>query len=303
MKFTRIVSCNYIISGFLFIVGQGVMFNSNYLYENKIPIKNYIFIAMLFFSTNVSNNIALSYEVDMPTVLIFRSGSLVANMIVSLIAFRRQYSISKYISVGLVTIGVLVSTAETATIKTQNNPTGDITTWLTGISLLAYGLFGSATMGVFQEKLFGRFGKHPGEALFYNHLIGLLGFIVSIPNIGRAVSDFNQSEPLIFGIPIMWCYLLLNVMVQNICVRSIYYLLSEWTSLAVTLVTTLRKFLSLLLSIVLFDNEFTRTHWYSTMLVFFGSALFSEIIKLPREAQLQKFLNRINRNRSTLPLH
>ena len=46
-------------------------------------------------------------------------------------------------------------------------------------------------------------------------------------------------------------------------------------SLSVTLVVTLRKFLSLLISIFFFQNTFTSTHWAGAVLVFGGTILFS----------------------------
>lgn len=52
---------------------------------------------------------------------------------------------------------------------------------------------------------------------------------------------------------------------------------TEASSLTVTLVITLRKFLSLLLSIVYFGNEFTIWHWVGTILVFVGTLIFTEV--------------------------
>lgn len=49
------------------------------------------------------------------------------------------------------------------------------------------------------------------------------------------------------------------------------------SSLTVTLVVTLRKFVSLLLSIWYFENHFTPTLWLGTFLVFGGTAFFSGI--------------------------
>ena len=40
-------------------------------------------------------------------------------------------------------------------------------TWLTGVFLLLFSLFTSAYMGIFQERLFSKYGKHPKEALYY----------------------------------------------------------------------------------------------------------------------------------------
>jgi UDP-xylose/UDP-N-acetylglucosamine transporter B4 len=48
-------------------------------------------------------------------------------------------------------------------------------------------------------------------------------------------------------------------------------------SLSVTLLVTLRKFLSLLVSIIYFGNVFTSQHWLGTALVFGGTLVFSNV--------------------------
>jgi len=273
-------------AAYISIVIQGLVLNPRFLTNNKIPLKHYIFITLLFFSTNLLNNLALDYNVDMPTLLIFRSGSLLANMVVSIIAFRRSYPVSKYIAVIMVTGGIILATLASADLKQKGDESSEgMMTWFIGIGMLTYSLFGSAVMGVFQEKLFIKFGKHQEETLFYTHILGLAAFGFSYKQILSSVIDFNSSAPLVMlqavSVPRLWVMLSFNVLLQNICIKSIYYLLSEWSSLAVTLVTTLRKFLSLLLSIYLFSNPFTLVHWMGTGLVFTGSALFSGLIPLP----------------------
>lgn len=61
------------------------------------------------------------------------------------------------------------------------------------------------------------------------------------------------------------------------CISSVYKLTAECSSLTVTLVITLRKFISLIVSIVYFGNPFTYQHWIGTLLVFGGTLLFSDI--------------------------
>lgn len=39
--------------------------------------------------------------------------------------------------------------------------------WAIGITILTAALFISARMGIYQEVLYKKFGKHPNEALFY----------------------------------------------------------------------------------------------------------------------------------------
>ena len=82
----------------------------------------------------------------------------------------------------------------------------------------------------------------------------------------------------------MWAYVAGNVVTQYICIRSVYILTSECTSLTVTLVVTLRKFMSLMFSIFYFRNPFTLYHWLGTVLVFGGTLIFVELASKIREA-------------------
>ena len=62
-----------------------------------------------------------------------------------------------------------------------------------------------------------------------------------------------------------------------------FILTTECSSLTVTLVVTLRKFVSLLFSIWYFTNPFTIYHWVGTVMVFGGTAFFSDIPGLIRQ--------------------
>ena len=82
-------------------------------------------------------------------------------------------------------------------------------------------------------------------------------------------------------------YLGCNTATQFICISAVYRLTSECVSLTVTLVVTLRKFLSLLFSIWYFDNPFTLLHWLGTVMVFAGTLLFSDIPGMMRKNRLE----------------
>ena len=77
--------------------------------------------------------------------------------------------------------------------------------------------------------------------------------------------------------PKLWLYILGNCVTQYVCIRGVFVLTTECPSLIVTLVVTLRKFVSLLFSIFYFQNPFTFQHWAATALVFGGTALFTGI--------------------------
>lgn len=79
------------------------------------------------------------------------------------------------------------------------------------------------------------------------------------------------------SLPIMWSYVLLNVVSQFICIIGVYNLTSMADPLTVNVTLTVRKFLSLMLSIWGFNNTFTTVHWLGAIMVFGGAAWYSQL--------------------------
>lgn len=118
----------------------------------------------------------------MPLHMIFRAGSLIANMVMGILILKKRYDFSKYLSVFMITLGIILCTIVSGTeVKDTSNP--DLKKfnenpeekdqfsvffwWTLGITLLTVALFLSARMGIYQEVLYKRYGKYPKEALFY----------------------------------------------------------------------------------------------------------------------------------------
>ncbi|XP_019866445.1 UDP-xylose and UDP-N-acetylglucosamine transporter [Aethina tumida] len=283
---------------FLFIAIHGFIFTSKFgTVKPKIALKDYMILVTLFFVTSVVNNWAFNFNIPVPLHMIFRAGSLIANLIMGKIILKKQYTLGKYVSVLMITIGIIICTyyssqgsSKTCTdcdmvVNNTEAPEEDphyFFWWIIGISLLTGALLLSARMGIYQESLYARRGKHPNEALYYTHLYSLPGFLLYSSSIWEHIQIANNSEayeiPIAhFAIPIIWAYLILNVVTQYLCISSVYVLTTECSSLTVTLVITLRKFLSLIFSIVYFQNPFTIAHWFGTVLVFVGTLLFAEV--------------------------
>lgn len=242
----------------------------------------------MFFTVSVINNYALNYNIAMPLHMIFRSGSLIANMILGIIILKKRYSASKYLSIALVSAGIFICTimsakqVNVASEGSEEQGFNALMRWLIGIAMLTFALLMSARMGIFQETLYKQYGKHSKEALFYNHCLPLPGFLLFSTDIYNHCVHFSQSTPVVvpevgLTVPIMWIYLLVNVITQYVCIRGVFILTTECASLTVTLVVTLRKFLSLIVSIIYFQNPFTTWHWVGTAVVFLGTLLYTEV--------------------------
>ena len=85
--------------------------------ERLIPLNNWLLMVFLFFSSSMLNNIALAYHISVPLHIVFRSASLVASMLLGwmilkkkyFFGFKCRYNIQQFISVVLVTIGVILA--------------------------------------------------------------------------------------------------------------------------------------------------------------------------------------------------
>lgn len=272
---------------FLFISAEGFFFATKCLsIKNKIPIlRGYMKLVVIFFMVSTINNLALSYRIPVPLHIIFRSGSLLASMVLGIIILKRSYSVQKYLSIAAITVGIVLCTlASSSKIKVDEteDKTEAYSEYALGIGMLLFALVASAYMGIVQEQLYSQYGKHPREALFYVHALSLPGFAFFWQSIWKHVVIFNVSDPIDLPVvghfPKLWLYLILVCLAQFTCIRCVYVLTSEFSALSVTLVVTLRKFISLLLSIWYFENPFTLVHWVGTVLVFAGTLIFSDIV-------------------------
>lgn len=274
---------------FAFIALEGFIFETNFGRKKpQIPLSNYVIMVTMFFTVSVINNYALNFNIAMPLHMIFRSGSLIANMILGIVILKKRYSMSKYLSIALVSLGIFICTIMSAKqVSVEEGATEEdgvyaFMHWLLGIAMLTFALLMSARMGIFQETLYKKYGKHSKEALFYNHCLPLPGFLLLSTDIYKHAVLFSQSSPVeipVIGqsMPVMWFYLLMNVITQYVCIRGVFILTTECASLTVTLVVTLRKFLSLIISILYFHNPFTTWHWVGTAVVFLGTLLYTEV--------------------------
>ena len=148
---------------FLLIATEGLIFTTKFFtVKPKVPFSSWIILVIMYFLVSVSNNYALNFNIPMPLHMIFRAGSLMANMLMGIALLGKRYSLTKYISVLMITIGIAVCTI----MSTKSSPRVDSSKtesehatqaaedkfWLiVGITLLTFALFMSARMGIYQE--------------------------------------------------------------------------------------------------------------------------------------------------------
>ena len=207
----------------------------------------------------------------------------------------KRYRYDKYISVFFITLGIFICTLISANKKEDNqdadggNESLSKYGMMMGILLLCYALVVSSVMGLIQEYTYKRFGKHPEEALFIDHVLGLPFFYFFGDQVSDSFGKLLASAPATLpvanvqtSIPTGIFFLLTNILTSYGCIKSVFILTTECTSLTVTLVITVRKFLTLMVSVFYFGNDFTLFHWLGTSFVFCGALVYADIISLDK---------------------
>ena len=172
--------------------------------------------------------------------------------------------------------------------------------WWMGIAILVIVLLLQTHLGALQEACGVKYGKAPNEMLFYFHAFSLPAFAVCLPELPSTLAKWTASHsvaaelaanwgwsagalasagagPLhaLLRLPIMWLYVLLSCVTQFVCLVGVTLLISQVDQLTVNVALTVRKFISLMLSIWVFGNKFTPYHWLGAVLVIGGSSYFS----------------------------
>jgi len=281
-------------------------FKSLSLPKRKIPLHVYLLITMLFFLISVAANKAFEYQISQPVHMVFRSSSLLASLIIGYIFFSKSYQKGHILGVLCVTIGVIVmvfadyqkkfqacescgesKVSEQARIENEER---QFISWSIGVALLTISLLMAALLGHIQEWSYRKYGKDWREGVLYTHLISLPYFLFFWQDIAHhwkmcdesqliSLNDYTKSLGISHtvgdvAIPSLWLYMSINLLTQLVCILGVYMLTETAGTLTTTLTITIRKFVSLVLSILYFKNPFSSAHWTGSALVFLGGMVY-----------------------------
>ena len=89
-----------------------------FLTPNKVPISRWIFNIVLFFTINLLNNHAFSYDISVPVHIILRSGGSITTMVAGYL-YGKRYTRTQVIAVFLLTLGVILAAWSDAQAKVR----------------------------------------------------------------------------------------------------------------------------------------------------------------------------------------
>ncbi|CAK5118982.1 unnamed protein product [Meloidogyne enterolobii] len=136
--------------------------------RRHIPLSSYVLITLIFFVVSLANNWVIGLGVPFPLIIVSRSGTLVANVLLTFLLQNRRYSTSRIVSILAVTLGITCFTlySQQPTLNEEENNFGFPILFF-GILILFLTMFASAYLGILQENIFAKYGKYPEEMMFY----------------------------------------------------------------------------------------------------------------------------------------
>jgi UDP-xylose/UDP-N-acetylglucosamine transporter B4 len=218
-------------------------------------------------------NYAYAFDVSVPIHTLFRSCNIISSVLLGYCFFGMRYSMRELTCVVAVTGGLML-----ATVGEWEQTKAD-SLFAIGVTVLTAVLFLQAWLGHMQHRFYERFGKEgisraalADEYLFYSHAASLIPMIFLRGHIAEHLSNLLHTAPLTVlpGIPAGIVWLILNLLTQAVCIKGVFYLSASYSPLTVNLTLSVRKFCSVLISVILFNNPWGWKHVFASMLIFGG---------------------------------
>ena len=263
---------NVIVAGLAIWVGRKQT-NGVANWTGGVPVVDWLIVAASYFLAHSLGLASLKYIIY-PMQVVIKSCKAVPVMIGEILFARVRPSIAKTVGVILLSAGVALFTftSEGSKHKHAGYSSGHV---LYGASLAVGALICDAVYGPYQNKIVAKYATSSWVLMFnmnlYELVIAVVYDFLSSTELQGALA-FWEKYPVEFGYRvILFCA---SMSIGNV---FIYKIQREFGALAVTKTTTVRKFVSLALSIMWFGHTLGWSHYVSMALVFAAPVLEQRI--------------------------
>ena len=231
--------------------------------RDTTSLLRYVSCAFSYLTAMVSSNMALQH-VNYPTQVIGKSCKPIPVMILGVLYGRKRYPLQKYLFISMIVIGVALFVWKDGKSKSSNDDGS-----LFGYFLLFASLGMDGMTGAIQDRMRAE-SKPSFSQMMYNVNLWssvILGVALLVTGEGATFVSFVQKYSFVMT-DILW-FSILSAFGQ----LFIFLTVVDFGPLPLSLVTTTRKFFTVLASIIYFGNPATSRQYMGTVLVFLGLAL------------------------------
>lgn len=248
---------------------------------------------------------ALKY-IDYPTIILGKSCKIIPVMIMAFVLHGHVFEFFKYISAGLITLGVsLFMLLQPGNVSSQFS-SSFYGLFLLTINLLIDGAFNSSQDEIFKKyRISGMsfLSSYPGpQMMYFMNLFSvffMLIYMVCFSPFLRGSSEFFEALHFVSNHDVIFWDLLLLGFCGAAGEIFIFYTLEKFGSVFLVTINVTRKMFSMLLSVFLFNHALSSGQWLGVGLVFTGIGIEAFMSKKPKSKKPLKDENvRIEKNKS-----
>ncbi|XP_053990724.1 solute carrier family 35 member B1-like [Hylaeus volcanicus] len=251
--------CNILLQGWI----NFQQFLSTYLFSIKSNVLYEIFLSSLtYVFSMLCTNYALSH-VTYPTQILIKSAKTIPVILGGFIFFKKKYPLFDYIVVVIITTCLIVynrlNSKPIVNKTTSNN--------FLGILFLCISLFCDSMTGPRQDQLLCHVKISSTHLMF---LTNIFAYFTSL----CCILLFEGTQPLAYCLqhPRILYHITFYCISASLGQLFVFAALTAFGSLRLTLITTTRKFFTVLLSVLLFGHSITFSQWLCVVLIFVSLA-------------------------------
>lgn len=239
--------------------------------KDETPTRYYLAAGIVFSLAMALTTLSLRY-VTFPMQVIMKSAKPIAVMVINLFMCKR-YTIQRYFFVSLIVAGLLLfkffeekepTTKDASKIDAKSDTTdAEMGQWI-GIAILSVSLLMDGTLGAIEDRI--RRLYKPTSNQMMTSICGwssevLIIWVAASQEIVE-VYNFATRHPMV-----LWQLALLGL-AGAVGQLFIFTMVTSFGALPCSITTTVRKFVSVVFSIVFFGNKSTVVQWLAIALVF-----------------------------------
>ncbi len=251
--------------------------------ESHVPWQKFMQVSMSYIGAMFSSNLALNY-VSYPTQALAKSCKVIPVMLMRIVVSGKRYQKREYFNVALITAGIAVFMWKESKAPVAGDAGVGSTMFWFGMGLLFLSLVLDGFTGPYQDKMIHDYKPSQEQLMLLMNVwaSALLLVVMLLTNELMPALDFIQRFPEVGWEMVL--YSVCSALGQHFILVTLF----RFNSLVLTIVTTTRKFFTILASVVWFGHDLSSRQWIGVALVFTGLGL--DIV--------QKYLQRVKHHRS-----
>ncbi|XP_045784437.1 solute carrier family 35 member B1 homolog [Maniola jurtina] len=260
-----------------YIFAQILMLSWNH--EKDTTRKMYYFAsALTYLLAMVCSVMALQY-INYPTQVVGKAAKPIPVMILGVLIGRKVYPLKKYLFVFLIVVGIVMFMYKDQGKKAINDDSQGVGI---GEVLLILSLTMDGLTGAVQERI-----KSESAPTAYSMMLNTNWWSSIIITVGVILSgEILEFWTFVSKYPEVIIYIISFALTGALGQLFIFYMVAEFGPLPCAVVTTTRKFFTVLASVIIFGNVLLARQWLGAILVFTG--LFLDIFYNKGKAQSAK---------------